>query len=82
MEKIPHPVISKREYSNYTIPPLTLLEEESVKSFNETLNVINDNGEKLLLQIYFSFFGEFSDSDLIFMSQHCIFIFSDIVILP
>ncbi len=48
MEKIPHPVISKGEYSNYTIPPLTLLEEESVKSFNESLNIIYDNGEKIL----------------------------------
>ena len=48
MEKIPHPVISRGEYSNYTIPPLTLLDEESVKSFNESLNIIYDNGEKIL----------------------------------
>ena len=48
MEKIPHPVISRGEYSNYTIPPLSLLDEENGKNFSESLNVINDNGEKLL----------------------------------
>ena len=48
MEKIPHPVISKGEYSDYTLPPLSLFDEENRKSFNESLNVIYDNAEKLL----------------------------------
>ena len=48
MEKIPHPVISRGEYSNYNIPPLSLFEKENGKNYSESLNVVNDNGEKLL----------------------------------